>query len=434
MNRETIKTFILVVLVGLSFLLSYILWSYQPKYELFYDASYINEADVGGKERTKNELIKPSNIVFHDEDLLLGFVRPTDRQALFQEIQTWELTNVTITEATNRTIDDIESKYVEITFPSSLPAGLLTSLFNLGEEIEFPNWSFDRVYIILQEHTDLLEVQVFSVDKREQFMATVEKIGPYQAIKRYDDDHPHLQRYVNAPFGDKPIYIPEKVENVATKTLVANLIDPDRFINALFSNPALVKPNRREAFFTDGQRGMRVFQEGRYLEFINPIQTNDVKLEPIDLLDKTISHINEHKGWFNEYWFDSLHTATGKIQFRLHYDYYPVFDFNNLTVMEQIWREQELYQYQRSLIQIGNLLNVTDVELPSGEQAIQAIEFAEDLELDKVTDIQLGYYLNHIDESHSVTLEPAWFMLYDQNWIRIPFVSNEAKYEGIRGD
>src|SRR5690625_2480396 len=222
MNRETIKTFILVVLVGLSFLLSYILWSYQPKYEMFYDASYINEADVGGKERTKNELIKPSNIVFHEGDTLLGFVRPTDRQAFFQEIKTWELTDIALSENNHATIDDIDSKFVEIIFPSHLTIDLLSNLFNIGEEIDFPEWSFDRVYIILQEHTDLLQVQIPSVDNREWLKAAIEKVGPYQTINRYDEDHPHLQTYLNAPFGNKPIYIPEKAEHMSKKTFVAN--------------------------------------------------------------------------------------------------------------------------------------------------------------------------------------------------------------------
>src|SRR5690625_5055065 len=99
MTRETIKSFILVVLVGLSFLLSYILWSYQPKYEMFYDASYITEADIGGKERTKNDIIRPTNIVFHHENLaedVYGFILPKEIQTFFNEITTWELSNVEV--------------------------------------------------------------------------------------------------------------------------------------------------------------------------------------------------------------------------------------------------------------------------------------------------------------------------------------------------
>src|SRR5699024_2465136 len=136
MNRETIKTYILVVLVGLSFLLSYILWSYQPKYEMFYDASYINEVDVGGKERTKNELMRPSHIIFHQlddrgEPEILGFTRPSDEYIFYKEISTWTLTNTNVTDHSPTEIKPKEDNYVEMTFPSTFTAHLIESIFSI---------------------------------------------------------------------------------------------------------------------------------------------------------------------------------------------------------------------------------------------------------------------------------------------------------------
>src|SRR5699024_318638 len=117
------------------------------------------------------------------------------------------------------------------------------------------------------------------------------------------------------------------------------------------------KPNQQNSFFTDGQRGMRIFQGGRYLEFIHPIETNEDRLELPTLIDKSINHINEHQGWINEYHFEKANPLSGKVDYRLHYKGLPIFDFNNLSVIEQIWREQELYQYRRSLLSIGHLLS-----------------------------------------------------------------------------
>lgn len=432
MNRETIKTFILFVLVGLSFLLSYILWSYQPKYEMFYDASYINETDVGGKELTKQDLIKPSNIIFHYGDKILGFIRPIDQHELFEEITSWNLTDfiITNTASKSRNFD----QYVEIIFPSTLPTEILTTLFSIDDEDELPKWHFDRMFIFAEENTELLNMQIVSIDGSEQISATIEKAGAYQIINRYDENHAHLQTYLEVPFGAKPIYIPETVKNLTKKTLVANTIEPDLFTSVLFSNPSLVKPNQREAFFTDGQRGMRVHQDGRYLEFINPIETNSKTIRANELLDRSVNHINEHKGWFNEYHLESLHITRGEINYRLHYEGLPVFDFSNLSVISQVWREQELYQYQRSLLYSGHLLNVTDVRLPDGEEIIKTLEQAEDYIPDQITDIQVGYLLNYMDEAHSITLEPIWFMRYENNWLRVPLMSNEANVDGIRGD
>lgn len=435
MNRETIKSFILAVLVGLSFLLSYILWSYQPKYEMFYDSSYINEVDVGGKERKKNDLIKPAHVIFHrSTNQIVGFKQPSDEYIFYKELSSWSLTDFSLLEFNGETKEPVEQQYIEVIFPSNFPIQLLTNIFSVQElNIELPNWTFDRFYIIPQENAELT-VQIYAKERAELIEASIEKSGAFQYIDRFDESHPHLQPYLAVPFGKKQFYIPESVEEMEKKTLVANQLDPELFINVLFSNPSLVKPSQRELFFTDGQRGMRLFQEGRYLEFIQPIETNEQNLDPVELIDKSIDHINEHKGWINEYHFEAVDALKGEVEYRLHYDGVPVYDFNNLSTILQIWREQELYQYHRSLLQIGHLLNSSDVELPSGEEVIRSLEMNEDYNVDHIKDIRLGYYLKYIDKIHSLTLEPTWFMHYEDHWLRIPFVKNETDYEGIRGD
>lgn len=433
MNREMIKTFILAVLVALSFLLSYILWSYQPKYEMFYDASYISEVDVGGVERARNDLIRPTHITFHQYNAhlgkndILGFIRPADEFKFYKEIATWSLTDYYVSEKSSENSTPTEEKYIEIVFPSILSAQLLENVFSLAnlDEIELPTWSFDRAYIVIHDDAEL-SVRIHSLNNDEQMEATVEKAGAFQTIVRFNNQHPQLQSFVELPFGAKPIYVPETVDNVTKKTLVANQIDPDLFINTLFSSPSLVKPNQQEAFFTDGQRGMRLFQEGRYLEFIHPIETNEDKLVPAQLFDKSVSHINEHKGWLNEYHLETVNAATGKIEFRLHYDGVPVYDFNNLSIIEQVWREQELYQYRRSLLHIGHLLNTAETTIPNSEEIVLALKQNEDYDEDKITDVQLGYYLNYIDDVHSLTLEPMWFMRYESTWLRMPTQEVEA--------
>src|SRR5690625_2300175 len=91
MSYETIKSFIFVILVSSSLLLSFILWTYQPNYELIYDASYVNEADVGGGERTKSDIIQANNILFIQNENIYSFSKPTEKNDFCKEMEDWVL-------------------------------------------------------------------------------------------------------------------------------------------------------------------------------------------------------------------------------------------------------------------------------------------------------------------------------------------------------
>lgn len=422
MKYETVKTFILSVLVGISFLLTFILLSYQPNYDSIYDTSYVNEVDIGGSEKTKNELVEPTEIIFRHDDKAFSFMNPLDRQLFYQDLASWVLYDTKIIDANGRPDADM---FVELVFPSAIPVAMVTSLFTFNDQIEFPDWAFERVFITPQDQS--LELTILSVDKRKQVVGTIEKSESYQLILSYLEEQGLLKEYLAVHTTNDPIYIPKNKVELAGKTLVASTIAPESFINALFTDPSYVTQNLREVYFTDGQRGMRIVQEGRKLEFINPIQSNYDLLHPIELLDKSINNINEHKGWTNSFQFENIIQPLNSIRFRLYYEGYPVFDRSNLSTIEQEWREQELHRYTRPLIRIGNLLNSREVEIPSGEEIISLLEKDKDIDIEKIKDIQVGYSLTYLDDAHSLTLEPSWYILYQGDWLKF----NLADYDDL---
>src|SRR5690625_1036654 len=418
MSYETIKSFVLFLLVGISLFLSFILWSYQPNYEFIYDASYVNEVDVGGSERTKTELIQANNIVFIQDEHIFSFENPTKQGAFYKEMADWVLYEYRISDAKGKPDSD---KYIEIDFPSKIPAELLTNIFTFNQNDDLPDWSFDTIYITFDDGAHTLQVTVMSIDERKQIIASIEKLETYEHLLSYFEEEKGLIEYVKYEFTNKPIYVPKGSPNMEKQTLVASSIKPDSFINALFINPNLVTPNRKEAYFTDGQRGMSVLQDGKKLEFINPVQSSFERLSAVELIDKSIHHINDHKGWTNDYFFDEIKGSKNEVVFRLYHDGYPLFDHAGLTIMEEEWKEQNLYQYNRPLISIGNVLNTQPVSLMSGETVIDYLVNNKSLKGEHIKDIRLGYYLYYLYDAHSLTLEPGWFVLYDGKWQRITF-------------
>lgn len=432
MKYETIKSFVLVVLVGVSFLLSVILWTYQPKYDQFYDTSYVNEVDVGGEEKTKNELIEPKSVIFHHGEAISGFSKPLDRQRFFKELASWVLYDYNESDAQAKPDSD---HMIEIVLPTAIPADLITNLFTFNDQMYAPNWSFDRVYIMLDTTNHVSELVIISADNRKQITATIEKSETYYELLSYLEDETEItQEFIPFDNESEILYLPKDMADLSKKTFIATTIEPELFVNALFASPSVVTSNMNEAYFTDGQRGMSIVQDGRRLEFINPIQISSDEVDLVDLIDNSINNINEHQGWTNDYLLDRLANTSNLVRYRMYYEGFPTFDHNQLTTIEQRWRNQDLHQYIRPLVSIGNLLNSSTKTLPSGEEVIATIKNSKALLAEDIKDIRIGYTMQYVEDAYSLTLDPEWYILYQGDWVKYNAIDFEQSAQKKGGD
>src|SRR5699024_4621835 len=131
MNYEMIKSYLLVILIGVSILLSVALWTYQHNYEQFQDPDYVNEVNIVDKEKEIRELITTKSIVIHDNKRGLGFSKPTDREAFYESMQTWEMYDIEERQSTGAPND---RRYVEIIFPTEIPGETIPNLFTFNSE------------------------------------------------------------------------------------------------------------------------------------------------------------------------------------------------------------------------------------------------------------------------------------------------------------
>lgn len=419
MKYETIKTFILVILVGTSLFLSFILWSYQPNYKSLSDPDYVNEVDIGGTDRTRAELIEPVDIAFHSTEDVFGFKRALERRLFYKDMQTWVLYDHSVREYNGFPKMD---QYVEIIFPDKFPIELIGKLLTFNENIEQSAWSFDRIYIMADDASKSLKFTIPSTDDRVALTAIVEKSERYTTVSNFFTASESLQEYITLEEGKTPIYLPKDPNEMSEKTLVATMIPPELLIDALFQNPSMVTQNLKEAYFTDGQRGMKTDKERRNMEFINPLSSYFERMDLVELLDQSINHVNEHRGWTNDFVLDKLGGGTNSVTYRMNYEGYPVFTGRGNAIIEQQWQENDLHEYKRPLVRIGNLLSSHKIELPTGEEIIAYLRTSQHYDLDKIEDIKVGYMLRHLQDGRSLILEPKWYVLYEKEWKQLNIV------------
>lgn len=414
MSYETIKAYLLVILIGISVLLSVALWTYQPNYEQFQDPDYVNEVNIGGNEQEKKDLISPNSIIFHDNQNVLSFKEPTERKELYESINTWVMTEVEERETIGAPND---RRFMEIIYPTGIPGKIIPDLFTFNDEINPPNWLFNRIFVTFDQDNQSLKMHFISTDEKSELVATVENQANYDLLLDYVVNHPDLIDYTRYGPEKDPFYVSSEEIDLASKTLVISKLQPEKFVNALFRDPSSVTPNIAEAYFTDGQRGMSVLNNNNKIEFINPIQTNSEKSFKIDLLEQSIANINEHKGWTNEYVLESMSSSQNQVKFRLMYDDLPVYDRSDLTTIEQKWRTQDLYEYSRSLIRLTHEVNSIQKKLPSGTELMNYIEKENLYELNEIDDMHVGYELKFLSSaSDSMLLEPNWYINLQGKW------------------
>ena len=90
MNYETIKSLILTFLVLLSLILTWNLWTYQPDDEYINSDRVISDVEIREKKEI-DQIVKPSHILFHFEDVHHGNV-DTDR--FLDEFKKWSLLDI----------------------------------------------------------------------------------------------------------------------------------------------------------------------------------------------------------------------------------------------------------------------------------------------------------------------------------------------------
>lgn len=431
MKLETFKSMLLIGLIGLSLILTFSLWNYKTDYSGPHntDPAYIPETDAGGDVRTKSDVIIPSKAIFHMGEEHYGFDEPSRLIDMYKDIQQWSLTEYAAKEDENF---QLEKPYIDIEYPERFPIEVIKSLFTLADDIDLPNWNFKHILISKEEEQNSVSLYFMSVNNRNYIEFTVYDKSASTTVDQLLTQRKNLVEYMVYDEANKPLYLPVEPVELSYRTLAIGEIVPNIFVDALFINPSLVvTPNFGESYFIDGQRDMRVVNNGLRLEFTNPLQNVTERMNTLQIIEKSLADINDHKGWTTDFYVAGIEKSINRIVYQMYYEDYPVFDEHGSTSIEQQWRNQQLYKYNRPLFSLSSTLGGDPTELPSGNDVIYFLENIDKYHIEKVSDAKIGYYVSSIDEkSYSITLEPSWFVLYNGKWQRLNFDELNTYNEG----
>lgn len=435
---ETIKTILLITLVLISIVLTWSLWTYQPQLKpIEKENNFIEEKPVVNQKDVSN-LISPMKILFHKEDQHFGTFQEAEITKLLKNIRDWKVydfRNISSSISKEGFTDFINKNgHIEIIFSDTIPLQMFKNFFEIDNKNQLLV-PFDRVIINVYKE-EQSEGSVYFVSYKDQLIYEA-KINSTHITDFRTNYYPIAATYptqVEFKLTDSnSVFLPREPITINRLSYYIDSLEVSKFVEDLFTDPNVVKKDilQTSEVYTDGSKLLRIFNDQKYIQFVNPMKLNEIHGQTSDIIYSSIDYVNEHGGWTGEYRFFSWSSEEQKTVFRLFEKNLPVFNKDGLTEIVQYWGKNEIKEYEHPLISLQILLpEVTEAKLPSGEDVIKYIQINKDFKPELVENIMIGYQLVEDKlNTRLVTLQPIWCVLYNGQWIKFD-IQDSDKVEG----
>lgn len=438
---EPIKTFVLIILVLLSITLTFSIWSYSPNYQTI--EKTVPQNVVIDKKKTISQVVKPYKLIAQHDDEFSGTVKTSDIDALYDVLKNSQLSDLSmISEKLSH-----EKMYelmkandtVSLMFSDEVPMSIFQSILPTVNK-KVSGIEFSQMMISLKKpnnesiNDNELDVYFASPETHELYSAKlhlkkseafIEK--QLKMTKKYDE-----YTVIETSSGrimyvltDKPKFAKQQyfARNVSAKV--------DQFKNALFTNPKIVKTSQDSMTnidkYSDDRSVMTIYNNQYTLNFANMSAESDERISKSHLIDHTMSFVNEHGGFTNDYRYESVNYGEQKVLYQLFMSDLPVEPATQTTSTEievkinngTVARYARPY-YQLETIPDDESNNLT--MLKTARQVYRMLVTEQVVKRNHIEDLRLGYSMSFKERDNGAvvfTLEPTWFYKVKEDWITV---------------
>ena len=420
---ETIKSIALILLVALSIILTFSIWTYSPNYETIEQFPPI-DISIGDKKRI-DEIIKPYKMVFNFKDDLKGTTDSDKIDRIMEEITDWKITEITPVD-NNFTSEDISTLLRKpyrftVFFQSEIPLSVYDSVLTI--EAPTPEISFNQ--IVVEWSPDNTGITFYFVSKLNKMLYSAKvKAENYQSL---DNSiltiGRELQEYREVkPESSSYLVVSADPMETIKYTFLEDEVPINKFRDALFSDVNAVRNSQvgiHHEELADDHAMMNVDTEKKIMKYVSPNAVSRELAIPSELLINTINFVNEHGGWTDEFRFTYMDPNTRLVRFRLFLHGLPVYtDSSSSAEILPMWGKDRIYSYARPYYRLNSSNPATtEVQLlPPGTDIAEMLGKSDVLDFDAVEEITPGYFMKY--KPGLFIMEPAWFYLVNGNWSR----------------
>lgn len=429
MEREKLKSMLLILLVISSLLLTLAIWNHQPNFELTGNVEDLVDPQIeSGHRLTRSDVLKPIYVVMHNEsyEKPIGLANKPQEQVLFEKVSDYALYNFASFNLDEDWWRDYDNR-IEIIFATELPSTSIYDIFDIDQDVSIPSGEFSRIEIIFDHDGYHL---IFRNDYDNRVIGA--NLQNYtEETRRLDDffkNEETVDYVVYRSSRDTNIYLP--VEFNPNVLLFSYMDIPiDSFRNFLFPTPSIVRSSRTadgNSVLIDGTRELIVDSNRMsYTNQTNVEKMTDSEINTYDLFDQVQNFVNAHNGFtFEEsfsYFLSRLEVTpqTNRVEYTLSYNGIPIFFDPQISNIYVSWHNQEVYQYRHPLITLLEQRGMT-------REATNLIDTSSVIEIlsrdgyqrSAVYDVMVGYRVREQTGGQGQVFEliPTWYVKGVSGW------------------
>ncbi|MGD8190528.1 YycH family regulatory protein [Brevibacillus ginsengisoli] len=453
--RETTKSVLLNVLVLTSFVLTWLLWQNQPKFELIAPTTYVDSKTVGQSKQLE-ELIEPESIVFHYGNDHHTRANANDAQfrVLSSLMSKWYFYDFAYFPLTGEKWQSLtkDKQGIEIQFRSTVPLSLISQFFTFRGEIEGDLKGINRIWLYYEEREDMVyalflsdddqriiraRTVVSSKDLRESFLPLGKHL-PEQILKAA---RTHNSLVPNTQLTDywKIYYLPKESFKMRQFLYSIKPIPNEGLIQAFFLDPSLVRQvveRDGTVIFTDGTRSIQIRPGQPMMTYTDPVLPQQKEnLTTEDKLRGAVNFINQHLGWTDTFRFERIEEHAGDgdvISFRQYLGAYPMISKDNSSFDEVVVNSEQgqIVSLKQPIIDLDRYINFKEWTIMSGPELYQVLR-AQNVDVNMITRAYLAY--ENVSYQGYVELSPTWVVELANGSSKIIPAKSKAGGGKVRG-
>lgn len=419
-KREQFKSVLLVCLVFSSLLLSYLIITYKPDYELFTRRTQ-QKVQEGDKNNLVGFLIpdvmvktypgmREEAIVPNSITKISSVEAVKDKQTLKEllvELSKGESTEVRVR---NRNIEDITtnntSEKISIVYQEVLDSSLVKTLF-FSEENSNVSLEFDTI-VLLKDRPNML--YLYKKDDKNYLQVTLKEAVYDKINEKFNETKKDYAKY---SLNNKFIYLKEADEEKVIDEYSAEEVNITRLAKDVFEKKDDVRVGADNEI-TDGYAILK--SQNHRIVYTNPSNEGGKEVGTTVAINNTINFL--------------------ELGYASDTNYQLTTSLDGITIFQETHKESIVFSKEghadivsednsNGIYRLTSPKRLTKTYLSSKEVGLFEVEKTEyvinylynNTNLKNVTDIVLGYEKTYNKENNSFSYTPAWYVKYNNRYI-----------------